>query len=559
MTHSVVPVPDRAPSSSSVKMIPGCIDADSSSTENSNCHQQLLEGSVLQKFFNASASEYFELDISPPCLHKVEATLLSSGGCVVRTYLHRHESRELRNVKISDLIRTSWRKIYSALTNDQKEKLLGELKELLRYKSDTWIQVEEASKILYSNNEATAVGDQELLWFRSPYLQGFALLRRMALPLQHVEMSDRQECRVLGGTSMIDLLLDLPDIGGIASRFLHERLGELNAAAKRRPGHVIVSKRLWQLYETIVAKIRRAGYSVSPLMPKSAPETAIAVPDSISNHHKTILQQRDRLLKQLQIRKKQDAPPPNMLLNRDIKIPERFVQGKVFITEKEVSIEEFLEQARISQKINKQLKRPFIHDVSRPRLSVAKISKEGLKELRSIFFDERGALNEAIIPDVDISSKHSFIRFANGGMGRRDSRWQLPLRLHDQRKSIPTRKRVERVLAKYGCIDPTKERLHDLAMLIGGTTDQSLHHDIPRQTVGFLPFDPDERIVKDDGTTERRELPPLLVELSGWELDRVAYNDAMASIFAPSSVLLGMGDEFKLCVGVQRNQVDFRG
>ena len=93
---------------------------------------------------------------------------------------------------------------------------------------------------------------------------------------------------------------------------------------------------------------------------------------------------------------------------------------------------------------------------------------------------------------------------------------------------------------------PEHERIHDLGILIGGTEDQSLHHDIPRQTTCWLK-EPPEQGVK------------LGIQANGWEFDRLDYNDAMASRYAPSSMLFGMGDRGECYVGVQKNQIERYG
>jgi len=72
---------------------------------------------------------------------------------------------------------------------------------------------------------------------------------------------------------------------------------------------------------------------------------------------------------------------------------------------------------------------------------------------------------------------------------------------------------------------------------MGGTADQSLHHDCPRQVVSW-----------DSQKAGQHHVP-------GWEVDRLAYNDAMSSKNAPSSVLIGMNGANELLVGVQRDQV----
>lgn len=46
------------------------------------------------------------------------------------------------------------------------------------------------------------------------------------------------------------------------------------------------------------------------------------------------------------------------------------------------------------------------------------------------------------------------------------------------------------------------------------------------------------------------------IPFPGWEFDRLAYNEAMASPNAPSSLLISMNDSEEVYVGVQKNQIE---
>lgn len=80
------------------------------------------------------------------------------------------------------------------------------------------------------------------------------------------------------------------------------------------------------------------------------------------------------------------------------------------------------------------------------------------------------------------------------------------------------------------------ETLCDLGILVGGTEDQSLHHDTARQIVSWM--------------HEENQIPVM-----GWEIDRLEYNAAMASKHAPSSILLGLNDKKEVLLGVQKDQI----
>jgi hypothetical protein len=125
--------------------------------------------------------------------------------------------------------------------------------------------------------------------------------------------------------------------------------------------------------------------------------------------------------------------------------------------------------------------------------------------------------------------------------GENDLRWQIPMKLHSGEQKVKTRARIEAILSKAGVLDQSFELTHDMGLLIGGTVDQSLHHDLGRQFVYWLP-DPD---------SER--LPTV-----GWEKNRIAYNDAMASKHAPSSVIIGVGRSDTIFLGVQKDRIERR-
>jgi hypothetical protein len=100
---------------------------------------------------------------------------------------------------------------------------------------------------------------------------------------------------------------------------------------------------------------------------------------------------------------------------------------------------------------------------------------------------------------------------------------------------------LETALQAEGIVDLNNEMLDDIGMLIGGTEDQPLHHDMTRALTSFVSktnFDP------------QAEAP-----VAGWEVGRLEYNAAMSSPHAPSSIILGMGDPQSILLGVQKDQI----
>ena len=230
-----------------------------------------------------------------------------------------------------------------------------------------------------------------------------------------------------------------------------------------------------------------------------------------------------------------------------IRLPYRIHNGCLVVTEMEMSHEEFCKQTALMRKVNETLPRPFEPGVSRPKFQKVDLSKDALSKLRSIFFDADGRLRKSIVPDLDMTTRHGYINFRNASCNdeRNDYRWQVPVKRHTMR-FIDTRSAVESFFSEQSILHPVNEKIHDLGILIGGTEDQPIHHDIPRQTTKWLPEDPNVSEV-------------MGVPVNGWEFDRAAYNESMAGPYAPSSVLLGMSETGAIKLGVQKNMIDRYG
>jgi len=222
----------------------------------------------------------------------------------------------------------------------------------------------------------------------------------------------------------------------------------------------------------------------------------------------------------------------------------RMLDGHILVTEKEdgVSLDDFLKKSYFMEQVNAGIPRHFVPFRSRSRMEKVSLGRDDVRNLRRVFFDRDGSLSRNIIDDVSTEINHHYISFTNEtGCGAADKRWQIPIRLHsaDSNGKVPTRARVERILKHQNVVQPLKERIHDMALLVGGTEDQSLHHDLCRQWTFWLPH-------------EKSDETPTL----GWEASRYAYNMAMKGDDAPSSLLIGMGRENYILIGVQKDQVE---
>jgi hypothetical protein len=107
-------------------------------------------------------------------------------------------------------------------------------------------------------------------------------------------------------------------------------------------------------------------------------------------------------------------------------------------------------------------------------------------------------------------------------------------------RRIGARDDLESALAAEQVVFPQVETLDDVGMLIAGTEDQPLHHDVARTFSGW---------VSNKAKHNAQEEDPV----AGWEVGRLEFNEAMASPYAPSSIIVGMGEESFL--GVQKDQI----
>lgn len=219
------------------------------------------------------------------------------------------------------------------------------------------------------------------------------------------------------------------------------------------------------------------------------------------------------------------------------------VDRSLLYTDRDMSRTDFIAKVHFMKQVNASLPRIRIPGESRPRLQKIQLPTDKIHEIRSLFFDADGSLRDDMKNDIDLSPKHGFINFENQVCfeERRDQRWQVPIRKHDMGYQIPTRKVVERILSDV--FNPETEVLDDLGILIGGTEDQALHHDVARQCTYWLP----EKCRYSDEV--------YAVPVGGWELERLDYNEAMSSPNAPASLVMGMGNTSEVLLGVQNDQI----
>ncbi len=494
---------------------------------------------------------FFSISLSPLMLKGILGN--EKTGCLVTTQTPEVGSPEedaLRQVDLCDRIRMSWRFMLQNYSSAERDKVIRDIQYMLSCRTDDIMEIQKVGKQLSAAKKGL-VGAEEARWLfpSNSTLRKYAFIRRLALPMHHIKYG----ATAIGtlGISFLDLLLDVKDLNHLVCDLLNGRLGELEEELRKAERSGPEIKRLKKLHRLIARALERAGTPIQPITPHKDQlyRESYAIPERARLDHDAAVEECDRLLRRLNQRKKNiEAEVCHYTVGGKIKLPYRIRNGTLLVTEEELSYEEFVSQKKLMEKVNKMLKRQFYPGISRPRMQKASLSHEALSQLRTIFFNEQGCLRKSIVKDIDASSKHGYISFANTSCRamRNDYRWQVPLWLHTQFRLVPTRSMVEELLAEHGFIHADHEQIHDLGILIGGTEDQSLHHDIPRQTTSWLPEDP--------GSSETWHVP-----VGGWEYDRAAYNEAMTSPYAPSSVLIGMGDDGKIQVGVQKNQIDRTG
>jgi hypothetical protein len=542
---------------------------------------------VVSSLFHVTEAS-FSISLRPLLLEEIPGNART--GCLVTTGVNENSNISSDEIPVRDRIRMSWRLTCQRLSDSGKDKLLLDVKYLLSSRTDDSVEILEACKRLSAATSAIA-GADEADWLFPPRssLRKYAFLRRLAMPMYHVD-DGATVAPVRMDVSLLNLLLDLPDLTDLVSQVLNQRLWEIKDALSTPKLTGWPGKRLRQLYKMLLAALERAGCSVQPdidgtsTMDQVVSETrattelewsvcsipphisttssidqvvrgTFAIPERIRKDPelRIVHDECARLLRELEERKKNtDAEICHYTLKGEIRLPYRIRNGTLLVTEQELLCEEFIRQKRIMKMVNARLARSFYPGVSRPKMHKASLSEEARSRLRLIFFDEKnGRLRKSIVNDVDKSSRHGYIGFSNSLCSdkRNDYRWQVPLLRHSKDQYVVARALVETLLSKSGLIHRQHEQLHDLGILIGGTEDQSIHHDIPRQTTSWLPQDPE---MSEEATV-------LSDPVAGWEYDRAAYNEAMASSYAPCSVLIGMGGNGKINVGVQKNQIDRLG
>jgi hypothetical protein len=116
-------------------------------------------------------------------------------------------------------------------------------------------------------------------------------------------------------------------------------------------------------------------------------------------------------------------------------------------------------------------------------------------------------------------------------------------------RPVKTRLAIERLFIEMGIISSEQESLDEIGLLVGGTEDQSLHHDIARKFVHWYDEPKSEQETSDDHSYEDAET------LVGWEVGRLQYNKMISSQYGPAAVLISLKKSAEMLLGIQKDQI----
>ena len=134
-------------------------------------------------------------------------------------------------------------------------------------------------------------------------------------------------------------------------------------------------------------------------------------------------------------------------------------------------------------------------------------------DIKRLLFDNQGKLRRDLRRSLDFGNKHGLLVLSLGNQkwpDRRDFRWILPLLLDGQELAPQSLfNRIQTTLSCQGLIDLNHEYVHDMSILIGGTTYQFMHHDFEASAAS----------------------------------NKQHVADACTGPFSPASILIGLGPE----------------
>jgi hypothetical protein len=101
-------------------------------------------------------------------------------------------------------------------------------------------------------------------------------------------------------------------------------------------------------------------------------------------------------------------------------------------------------------------------------------------------------------------------------------------------------------LQNQGLYNKKHEIVHNIVIVIGGLEDESLHYDIPKQTINWSHGNMVSHHASDHYAQS---------SVTKWEVNRLEYNSAMTGQFPPRTIWVGLGNTDKVKIGIQNNQI----
>jgi hypothetical protein len=192
------------------------------------------------------------------------------------------------------------------------------------------------------------------------------------------------------------------------------------------------------------------------------------------------------------------------------------MHGEFFLIDKEYA-KDPTECQRL-QTINElHYKRSFNAD-TRPSIAAIGTMPNLTKTLRSLLFNDKGAIN----PRVMAEKRKDSLSIINFNQPVADNRLMFTIDESEDPNSVFGL--LKTLLAEYGIIDSNVEEMYDVSILIGGTKDQQVHFDNPRIFGGYSS--------KDDSPLNN------FVYKEGHEINRELYNKDLHRKLGPASIIL---------------------
>lgn len=376
----------------------------------------------------------FTISIKPSFLSGFQSSSSSvESGCFVQImYGTKPETNELslKNQILSEL--------QSAVNKaSRKNQLRSEIKHLLNHQTDDYVDsIAAFQEQLSSENHAARY--EEMIWLSNPKLFEFSLLRRLAMPVVVVRNGEIGSPTKVD-FSFLDLVMQLEGINHEVTQSLVSRIKYIEARIKATSTETELGKNdfvkhMKRLRKLLIQTITRAKVSNVKAIKQEAQETvqkvrtSYYIPDTNDNMS-TVRSERDRIIQELELRKQCKIPQVSQFsLGGKVEPSKRMYNGALLVTAKEASYEDFYRQKQIMDQVNLTFTRKFRNGISRPALQQLKMDEQTLAKLKSTFFDKDGSLKNNIQCDIDLSSKHGYINFANVSCkdSRNDKRYVSP-------------------------------------------------------------------------------------------------------------------------------------